>query len=87
MTRTLSVAVDVNALIRKRWNGMSYIRDYYKVPAKQGGRVKYMGSGRREFGNICGCTGARLRIRLDGMKSSMVFHPTWKITYLLKDEA
>ena len=61
---------------------MAYIRDYYGVPAKRGGRVVYTGAGRREFGTICGTSSARLRIRLDGMKHSMPFHPTWMLRYL-----
>jgi hypothetical protein len=52
------------------------------VPAKRGGRVEYTGCGRREFGTICGAAGAHLSIRLDGVKESMPFHPTWCLRYL-----
>lgn len=61
---------------------LAYIRKYYSVPAKRGGRVEYMGDGKPEYGTICGASGARLAIRIDGVKHSMPFHPTWKLRYL-----
>lgn len=61
---------------------MAYIRKTYRVPAKRGGRVEYMGEGRPEFGTICGAAGAHLNIRLDGINHTMPFHPTWKLRYL-----
>lgn len=69
---------------------MRYIRDYYKVPAKRGGRVRYTGSPDSVFdGTIVGSRGAHLRIRFDGkpMGSDIVdAHPTWKIEYLKEPE-
>lgn len=59
-----------------------YIRKYYGVPAKRGGRVEYTGNGNSETGTICGSSGAHLRIRLDGKTRSFLFHPTWKLRYL-----
>lgn len=62
---------------------MDYIRSYYRVPAKRGGRIEYTGSnskGRR--GVITGSRGARLLIRFDDDGRTYVFHPTWEIKYL-----
>lgn len=64
---------------------IAWVRKYYQVPAKRGGRVEYSGEGKLEAGTITGASGGRLRIRLDGIKHSMPFHPTWKLRYL--DEA
>ena len=77
---------------------MEYIRKTYGVQAKRGGRVRYTprkNSGDYastmieakppRLGTITGADGARLRIRLDGDKRAMPYHPTWGIEYL--DEA
>jgi len=65
---------------------MEYIRTHYKVPAKRGARVRYIGSpGFAYDGTIVGSQNARLRIRFDGspMGTDIVTaHPTWKIEYL-----
>lgn len=57
---------------------MKYIRDYYGVPAKRGGRVEVDG----KPGRICGARGASLSVRFDGDKRSDKAHPTWRVTYL-----
>lgn len=57
---------------------MEYIRTHYAVPAKRGGRVEYEG----KPGVITGTRDAHLRIRLDGEKHSLPYHPTWHIKYL-----
>ena len=57
---------------------MQYIRDYYGVPAKRGGRVRYMGD---KTGKITGTKGPHLRIRLDGEKVIHSYHPRWNIEY------
>lgn len=61
---------------------LDYIRRMYGVSAKRGGRVEYTGEGRPELGTICGARGVHLSIRLDGVKHTMPFHPTWKLRYL-----
>lgn len=61
---------------------MQYIRDYYRVPAKRGGRVEYNGDGKATTGTITGAEGARLRIRMDGEKHTGIYHPTWAMRYL-----
>jgi hypothetical protein len=54
-----------------------YIRDYYKVPAKVGMRIKFRGCP----GVITGFGGASLHVRLDGATDSIICHPTWEISY------
>lgn len=61
---------------------LQYIRDTYGVPAKRGGRIEYMANGSAIQGTITGSRGAHIRVRLDGDKRSLLFHPTWKIRYL-----
>jgi hypothetical protein len=63
---------------------MKLVRKFYRVPAKRGGRVRYTGEGKDkpELGTITGSDGAHLRIRLDGRKISLIFHPTWEMEYL-----
>lgn len=56
----------------------TYIRNYYKVPAKRGMRV--VANGRP--GTIVSFPGAYLGIRLDGEKRTRRYHPTWRIEYL-----
>lgn len=59
---------------------IQYIRDYYKVPAKVGGRVTAYG----KPGIITGANGAYLLIRIDGAKHALPHHPTDQIEYLDK---
>lgn len=61
---------------------MDYIRRYYRVPAKRGGRVEYTGDGAKELGTIRSARGSHLNVQLDGVNHTMPFHPTWKIRYL-----
>lgn len=61
---------------------LEWIRKYYGVPARRGGRVEYTGGGGNELGTIFGTSGPHLRIRLDGKKHSTPFHPTWELRYL-----
>ncbi len=61
---------------------LEYIRNTYGVPAKRGGIVEYSGAGRTLRGVITGADGAHVRVRLEGGKFSMKFHPTWKLRYL-----
>jgi len=61
---------------------MEYIRNYYRVPAKRGGRIEYTGGEEPRQGVITGSRGARILIRLDGDNYAAVYHPTWEIRYL-----
>ena len=63
---------------------MKYIRKTYKVPAKRGARVRFMGNtnGKLQGGVIVGSKGPYLRIRLDGEKKIYSYHPTWELEYL-----
>ena len=56
---------------------MDYIRNHYNVPAKIGIRVVAQG---RE-GTIVGARNAYLRIKIDGEKNVLSFHPTWEMEY------
>lgn len=64
---------------------MNYIRQYYGVPAKRGGRVRYTGGlhgSEPRLGTIKSARGGYLKIQLDGDKFVSTFHPTWKLEYL-----
>lgn len=68
-------------------DGMQWIRAYYDVPAKRGGRVEYTpceGSTDKpgKFGTITGTNGPHLLVRLDGEKHARPYHPTWQLDYL-----
>ena len=59
---------------------MAYIRDYYGVPAKRGGRVVF----NDKPGVIVGSRSQYLRIRLDSDPSTQrprTVHPTWRMEY------
>ena len=62
--------------------GMKSIRDYYGVPARRGGRVRFTPDGRS--GVIVGSRGAYLRVRMDRDKQVGSYHPTWCLQYLAK---
>ena len=61
---------------------MEYIRTAYGVPARRGGRVKFTCGDAGTMGTITGARGHYLRIRLDGHKRAMSYHPTWQIEYM-----
>lgn len=54
-----------------------YIRNYYGVPAKRGGKIEYEG----KPGVITGTSGPHLMVRLDGAKHSLPYHPA-DLTYV-----
>jgi hypothetical protein len=55
----------------------AYVRGYYKVPAKRGGRVIADG----KPGVIVGFSGQYIRVRLDGEKVARSWHPVWRMEY------
>lgn len=55
----------------------AYVREYYKVPAKRGMRIKFEG----QPGVIVGFRDQYLRVRLDDEKRIITCHPTWEIEY------
>ncbi len=61
---------------------MQYIRDYYKVPATRGARVRWAGMTETREGTIVGSRGAHLRVRFDGSVVIHTMHPTWQVEYL-----
>lgn len=66
---------------------LEYISRYYGVPAKKGQRIEFEGVvGGVKRGVITGASGPHLKVRLDGDKSSGIYHPTWKMKYLKDGE-
>lgn len=64
---------------------MQYIRDYYKVPAKRGARIRWTGAVNSGYieGTIIGSTGQYIRVRFDKEPSrTLTLHPMWKVEYL-----
>ncbi|WP_297505806.1 hypothetical protein [Ferrovum sp.] len=64
---------------------MRSIRLIYDVPAKRGGRVKYLGGEQPQLGTITSSRYGRLKILLDGEKHSKWFHPRWMLRYLVEN--
>jgi hypothetical protein len=56
---------------------MAYVRNYYNVPAKRGGRVLFQGFP----GRILSADNGRLNLLLDTGQMVSV-HPTWEMGYL-----
>ncbi|GHE82587.1 hypothetical protein GCM10019059_44960 [Camelimonas fluminis] len=65
---------------------MAWVRKYYGVPARRGGRVEYTGGwkdkAKSTLGTIRSASGGRLNIQLDGEKHASPFHPTYELRYL-----
>ena len=57
---------------------MEYIRKYYQVPVKRG--MKVIANGKS--GEITSARGAYLKIRIEGEKKPIIYHPTWEIQYI-----
>ena len=67
---------------------LEYIKEYYRVPARVGCRVKYTGGKQPQYGTIEGARNQYLLIRLDGeTHEPFPYHPTWEITYLEANHA
>ena len=62
---------------------MEYIRRYYSVPAKRGGRVMWKTAtmSKRMTGTITSARGAYIMVRPDGKRHPITLHPTWNIEY------
>jgi len=58
-------------------DSLEYVRNYYKVPAKKGGRVVAYG----KPGVITGGQGQYVLIKLDTLKHANPYHPTDGIVY------
>ena len=64
-------------------SGLEWIRKNYGVPARRGCRVEYTGRcGVVERGVITSARGGYIRVRLDYLRHSIPFHPTWEMRYL-----
>jgi hypothetical protein len=55
---------------------MEYVRRFYGVPAKRGGRIRFDGV----EGTITSAT-HHLRARMDDGRR-VILHPTWRVEYL-----
>lgn len=60
---------------------MTYIRKMYVVPAKRGGRIRYFGKDKDEYGTIVYAS-MHLHVRMDNTGEILIYHPTWNIEYL-----
>jgi hypothetical protein len=59
--------------------GMEHIRKRYNVPARRGGRIRFLG---RDIGTIVAARHGRLRVRFEQQKYIAFLHPTWEVEYL-----
>lgn len=60
-----------------------YINSYYGLSVKLRGRVEYTTSdGIKKQGTITGVSGPHLKIKMDGEKFSMPYHPKYNLVYL-----
>jgi hypothetical protein len=67
---------------------LSYVRNYYRVPAYRGDRIEYDGGDPHDgpqLGTITGAKDGRIRVRFDGQKRPVSLHPTWHVTYLSRN--
>lgn len=65
------------------YDPFTYIRDYYKVPARKGQRVETTHKGQLRQGTITGAHMQYIKITFDGdTKPAGNFHPTDGIKYL-----
>jgi hypothetical protein len=61
---------------------MAYIREYYRVPAKRGRRIRF-GDGVPRLATIVGSVGPHLSVRFDDDPARIErLHPTWRVEYL-----
>jgi hypothetical protein len=68
---------DINHL--QYFTDMKWIRKYYKVPAKRGGKVRFC---KTKIGTIKSARNGYLRVVFDGYKNIVSLHPTWNIEYI-----
>ncbi len=62
---------------------MESIRQKYNVPAKRG--MDVIAQGRK--GVIVGSKGLYLRVRVEGEKNIISFHPEWEMEYIIHLDA
>ena len=66
---------------------MAYIRNYYGVPAKRGGRIRYTGENPPKLATIVASRGQYLKVRFDGASMAVQLHPTWAVEYVAEGVA
>jgi hypothetical protein len=67
---------------------LAYVRERYGVPARRGARVRYRGlpGEAARLGRVTSARGPHIRVRLDGERRSRIFHPTWRMEYLMDED-
>ena len=55
-----------------KYDPLEYVRNYYNVPAVKGKIVSYNG----KLGTITGACGPHVKVRLEGEKHELPYHPT-----------
>jgi hypothetical protein len=61
----------------------AYVRNTYGVPARIGGRVRFVNTDTSvKYGTIKGATN-HLSVLFDGEKRAQLLHPTWHVAYLI----
>ena len=55
-----------------KYDPLEYIRNYYGVPATKGKIVRYKG----KLGIITGASGPHVKVRIEGEKHALPYHPT-----------
>ena len=58
---------------------VGYLREFYGVPARIGGRVRFLYQGRTA--QIQSCT-HHLNVRFEDNGQEAALHPTWEVQYL-----
>jgi hypothetical protein len=69
-------------MTRPSVNEFDYINRTYGMNVGKGVRVEYTGNETPQQGTIIGVDGPYLRIRMDGSKNVMPYHPTWELRVL-----
>ena len=63
---------------------MEYVRKFYGVPAKRGGKIRFTDSdGKVWEGRIKSARGPHIRCAMkDFPRATAILHPTWNVEYL-----
>jgi len=61
---------------------IQYVRDFYSVPAKIGGRVEWTAPNGAKFKGTIRSADHRLHVRMDGERHNRILHPTDNVKYI-----
>jgi hypothetical protein len=73
------IAAKADAINVMETDAFTYINRAYGTSFKKGDRVEYTGSGKAQLGTVTSADGGKLRIRIDGYRHSLSYHPTWSL--------